>query len=286
MSFEVQLISIAPTFKSWREAARQCLAAALPPQEVMWSGVSERRGEGQQSLFCEVDKMLAPATKRSVPSAFVRAARIVACHRDTGRWDLMYRLLWRLTHGEPHLLLIDTDDDTRTFKRMQAAVNRDIHKCHAFVRFREVHGQYFAWYQPDHFILPLAASHFVTRFRAMRWSIVSPDASVHWDGKRLHHGGGRPKPAADDSDQTEALWCLYYAAIFNPARLKVRAMRQEMPRRYWHTMPETKLIDSLVAGAAPRLQTFATKRTPSAAPHVPQAATLSQLLVAAAGCSA
>ena len=43
----------------------------------------------------------------------------------------------------------------------------------------------------------------------------------------------------------EDLWRTYYANIFNPARLNGRAMRTEMPRRYWVNLPEARIIGEL-----------------------------------------
>ena len=37
-------------------------------------------------------------------------ARVVACHRDSNRWVLLYRALFRITRGERSLLDIETDD--------------------------------------------------------------------------------------------------------------------------------------------------------------------------------
>jgi uracil-DNA glycosylase family protein len=53
-------------------------------------------------------------------------------------------------------------------------------------------------------------------------------------------------------DATEDLSRKSYASIFKPARLKVGAMLEEMPRRYWKNMPEAALIPELVAGAQAR----------------------------------
>ena len=43
-------------------------------------------------------------------------------------------------------------------------------------------------------------------------------------------------------DDAEALWLTYYRSIFNPARLKVKAMQTEMPKKYWRNLPEAALI--------------------------------------------
>ncbi|MGD9869311.1 MAG: UdgX family uracil-DNA binding protein, partial [Hyphomicrobiales bacterium] len=42
------------------------------------------------------------------------------------------------------------------------------------------------------------------------------------------------------------------ASIFNPARLKVKAMTAEMPKKYWPNLPEAKLIPGLVEAASRR----------------------------------
>ena len=50
-------------------------------------------------------------------------------------------------------------------------------------------------------------------------------------------------------DAGDDLWRTYYANIFNPARLKVDAMKREMPVKYWKNLPESRLIAPLVRSA-------------------------------------
>jgi uracil-DNA glycosylase len=42
------------------------------------------------------------------------------------------------------------------------------------------------------------------------------------------------------ADQTEELWRTYDANIFNSARVKVRAMQAETPKKYWRNLPEAR----------------------------------------------
>lgn len=86
----------------------------------------------------------------------------------------------------------------------------------------------------------------------MRWSILSPERSAHWDGETLTFGPGARKEDAPAEDALEDVWRSYYASIFNPARLKVDAMRAEMPKKYWRNLPEASLIEPLIASAARR----------------------------------
>ena len=74
--------------------------------------------------------------------------------------------------------------------------------------------QFVAWHRPDHFILPLVAPFFADRFATMRWTILTPDASVAWDLKQLSYGPGVPASQAPQGDDLEAFWKTYYASIF------------------------------------------------------------------------
>jgi DNA polymerase len=86
----------------------------------------------------------------------------------------------------------------------------------------------------------------------MRWSVLTPELSIHWDGETLSEGPGATRADAPTGDPLEEIWRTYYASIFNPARLKVGAMLKEMPKKYWRNMPETSLVQPLIAGARQR----------------------------------
>ncbi len=87
------------------------------------------------------------------------------------------------------------------------------------------------------------------RFADMAWSILTPDVCAHWDGHAVSFTPGVSKADAPSEDRLEETWLRYYASIFNPARLKVKAMQAEMPKKYWRNLPEASLIKPLIAGA-------------------------------------
>jgi DNA polymerase len=188
--------------------------------------------------------------------AFIETARSAICHRDPERFALLYRVLWRL-QAKPQLMEDGADPDVRRLGELARGVRRDIHKMRAFVRFRLVEpdegsGHYVAWFEPEHHILRANAGFFVRRFANMKWSILTPQGSLHWDGETLEEGPPALRADAPTGDATEDLWRRYYASIFNPARLKIGAMLKEMPRKYWKNMPEAALIPELIAGAQTR----------------------------------
>lgn len=256
-------------FDGWRDAVRGLVLDRVPPDQVVWQVGDDDPGQ----LFAgQMPVIPADRGAFSVPRAFVDLARMAILHTDRQRFALLHMLLDRVLR-ERGLLEDQADPLVRRIEGLAKAVRRDIHKMRAFVRFREVAphpdrprddlerlgaaqdgARYVAWFEPEHYIVRANAGFFVDRFATMQWSILTPEISIHWDGKRLSEGPGAAKAHAPDGDQIEAVWKTYYASIFNPARLKVGAMLREMPRKYWKNMPETALVPELIAGAQAREQ--------------------------------
>lgn len=270
------------TFDEWRAAARGLLSAGVPPADVRFT--TDPAGE----LF-GVEPPPPSGARHRVPPAFVALAETVACHRDPTRWGALYRALWRLTHDEPHLFDLATDADVRWLTRAGKAVRRDVHKMHAFVRFRAVGEHFVAWHRPDHLVVRRAAPFFRRRFPEMRWAILTPDESATWDGRDLHFGPGVSASEAPPPDVLEELWKTYYRATFNPARVNLRLMRKELPVRHWPTLPETVAIPAMLAESADRVAAMVRHTegfTTTAAAFLPAARDLGSLRTAAAGCEA
>ena len=249
-------------FDAWRVAARRLLHAGVPPDRAIWSEAGDtQKSFGELFETALPDDGTAPTTpdaQHRVPPRFLSVAAAASCFRDPARWSLLYRLLWRLTHGEPHLMEVDVDQDVHRLLAMEKAVRRDTHKMHAFVRFRTVERDgethFVAWFAPEHLIVEHATPFFARRFANMRWSILTPDASAAWDLHALRFGPGIPRSDAPAPDALEDLWRTYYASTFNPARLKTNAMRAEMPKKYWSNLPEASLIPKLVQEAPARVE--------------------------------
>ncbi len=240
-------------FHSWREAARRMLAEGVSPQEILW--------EAECGLFATAAPYAGPLLKRKVPAAFMDMAENVACHHEPSRWALLYQILWRLVcGGEKHLMAMASDPDMARARLLEKAVRREIHKMHAFVRYKLIdtdaetgRERYAAWFEPDHFIVEAATPFFKKRFANMDWSIFTPKGCAHWDGEALTFTAGIAHNPVESPDALEAAWRTYYRNIFNPARLKVKMMKQEMPQRYWKNLPEADIISELIEGSTRRV---------------------------------
>ncbi|MDI1295369.1 MAG: UdgX family uracil-DNA binding protein, partial [bacterium] len=238
-------------FEGWRAAARALASHDIAPEDIAW------RVEGDSGdLFNGAATPPPPSIDGGafpVPRGFVALAGMAARHSDPARFALLYTLLLRIRH-QPASFTDQADPLVRRIEDLAKSVRRDIHKMHAFVRFREIQAQdgapwFVAWFEPDHHIVRVSANFFIDRFASMRWSILTPALCLHWDGVTLREGPGAIRADAPSGDPVEETWKRYYAATFNPARLKVKAMLKEMPRKYWANMPETALIGQLIAGA-------------------------------------
>lgn len=255
----------------WQGAAGEERGSGKDAQEVAQEVAQEGAQEGAQEAR-QSPQDIGPEPERSngagehreappaprVPPAFLALCQRVVLHRDPARWELLYRLLWRLQH-EPGLRHDLTDPDWLHARQLARDVQRDLHKMKAFVRFRELPGAaedggplFIAWFEPAHRIVQAVGPFFARRFANMRWAILTPDISLHWDGRTLHTGPAARKDDVPADDAVQGLWLTYYEHIFNPARLNLRALAREMPRRYWADLPEARLIGPLAAQAARR----------------------------------
>ncbi len=288
-------------FGHWRTISRQLISQHTPPEHVTLeppgnspllfpTNASSPQATPPTSSIPGHTNLHSPSFR--VPRQFLELAEAVACHTDRRRWNDLYNLLFRLTHGAPHILELATDDTVARVQQFEKQVRRDCHKMKAFVRFRRTiiddQEVYIAWHRPDHLIVRRVAPFFSRRFAGMTWSIFTPHESAHWDGSELHYGPGTDRSVVPQEDTLENLWKTYYASTFNPARIKIAMMKREMPVRHWHTLPETELIDELLEDAPRRVAEMVSRTeglARSAADYIPKDShSLDRLRDAATNC--
>ncbi len=247
----------------WRDAARALVAADVHPDNILWKCAG-----GTGELFDTVATPLppAPAQELRVPGTFVSLANAITCHSDPERFALLYSLLWKIRR-KPEIIGDVGDPLIARLRAMEKSVRRDCHKMKAFVRFREINAllpqagtmhnrtrrRFGAWFEPDHYIAERTAPFFARRFGDMDWIIATPHQIAYFENGELRYEPGGQQPDFG-IDATDDLWRTYFTNIFNPARLKVKAMQSEMPKKYWKNLPEAQLIPGMIAGAEARLR--------------------------------
>ncbi|MEO1045687.1 MAG: UdgX family uracil-DNA binding protein [Pseudomonadota bacterium] len=262
----------------WRNAARKALAAQIAPEQLDWEVA------GRTAALDLIPRADIPDSGNAAALRLNRQHLTIVMtallHSDHDRFALGYRLLWRIRQT-PGLMGNPADSDVRRIMAMAKNVRRDIHKMHAFVRFRKTgehidddgaaREQFAAWFEPEHHITAHVARFFRNRFTGMDWLIVTPQASIAWDGVQLRLGPGGQKSDVPDSDAIEDEWRSYYRSIFNPARVKVQAMKSEMPVKYWQNLPEAQLIPGLIDNSSARVRNMQDNAVTAAGPATAEA---------------
>jgi DNA polymerase len=269
-----------PNFIAWRNKARELLVKGVPPELTFW--------QESFDLFAPSKPELHPLIVPKAPAEFMELAQFVACARYEQKWALLYRLIYRLNHENPNLLKVSVDKDVRKAQDLAKSVRRDIHKMHAFVRFKktQINGEetYVAWHQPEHLIIETGTPFFARRFGDKPWSIFTPDASAHWNLEQLSFSKGMTQNDFEHQDEFDEVWKTYYRSIFNPSRLKIKAMKAEMSPKYWASLPEADIIHELIRETPQRLQNMAAEPRYLAEP--PKTSSWEELKTAAHSCTA
>jgi len=246
------------TVAAWRREARALARSGVPAEAVIWH-VGEATGG---DLFADAEVAIGEGRDVRVSKAMLAEIETALSHSDPERFALAYDVILRASAGR--LRAGDrTDPALGRLIHHAKAVRRDIHKMHAFVRFREIDSAserraFAAWFEPTHPCVEAATPFFAKRFGDMDWVIATPTLTATFRAGDLSFTETQSRPK-DGQDTTEELWRTYFSSIFNPARLHIRAMQSEMPKKYWKNLPEADLIPGMMRTADARAAEMAAK---------------------------
>ncbi|MFM0200869.1 UdgX family uracil-DNA binding protein [Paraburkholderia fungorum] len=298
-------ISIEPSFAVWRRVARALLRQGVEPSQIEWAesgsdaaaenpvrGDDSGGGHAVQSSATAVVESLASslssASTTGEPDAeFTRTAagcvdintggvlaiprellswlRTAACFRAPDRWSLVYRVLWRWTHGERNVLDLGDPDGALLDQRIRT-VEHETDALLTLTLFRRRDPsmgppEFVGWYEPHHDLLERAAARFANRMGESTWMLATPHGAVFWNGMLLRID----RPLVEEYEQTtqtstvsamtgeavtstptEALWLAYYASAFN-------AQPSPVPLRHWRMPPAGPPLPAHLARERSRL---------------------------------
>lgn len=204
--------------EDFRLRANAMLARQVPPADIEWHAeVSQASGFAFHGRGLVV--AVPPSALHSiVPRSFVRLTELVVLHRSERRFELMYRLLWRLVH-EPELVAGGADVDMALAQSMAQAVRRDVLKVGKHLRLRSLEPEAgselgFAWCEPQHRVTELAADGLSASDTVPPWLLASPDRCVLWTGRDLLCGPGVPSRTA--AAMNDAQWHAMAASVATP----------------------------------------------------------------------
>jgi uracil-DNA glycosylase family protein len=206
-------------WNGWRAATRALVLAGANPDAVRW----QVGGTGDA---------LPPAEGGfGLSRALVDLAAQTIQARDPDRFALLYRLVWR-AHAGDRVLDLAADPDATAARALALAVRAEAHRMRTHLRYLpipEPEGtRYVGWYAPAHHVLEANARLLARRFAPLRWSILTPRQSAHWDGAALRFGPGLALPADDEA--LRASWQEANAPLHAGAGLPPAEALDESPR--------------------------------------------------------
>jgi probable DNA metabolism protein len=133
-------------------------------------------------------------------------------------------------------------------EKLSRRIRREAHRIKGFARFmRTGQDEYMALIAPRYDILPLVREHFESRFADQRWLVYDTRRryGLYYDQKRASE-----VRMADVKVQTmrrerhvdelrcQNLWRRYYKAVNIQQRDNPSLHLRQLPRRFWHYLPE------------------------------------------------
>ncbi len=250
-------IPIEPSFAAWRRVARSLLQAAVEPHEIEWIECIDVTVPAWNE-----NKNIPPAVSAETPvpefkisRELLSALEAAAGFRAPNRWSLLYRILWRWSHGERAARSPEDPDGALLDERIKA-VEREAHEMETRTRFRRRDPslgppELVGWYEPRHDVLERTAARLAKRTGYATWVVATPHGAAFWDGTLLRVArpaeegtpsrtvSDDPVGEADTGDAPEALWLAHYAHAFARGSGRPHAAAQPVvPLRYWKAPPE------------------------------------------------
>lgn len=180
----LMLIRFRPDFESWQVASAYLLQQNASPSSVEWIECAD--GD-RLTRFPEL-----PPTRWN--EDFIALARRAACHRSSERWPLLYRVLWRLVHGQSRLLNDRLDPDVNRLNTFANEVDKEVRHLVATAQFTPMETPngtvQVATFHPRHHIVELAAPALARHWGDTLWSLITPDRCVAWNGHKLLYTAG------------------------------------------------------------------------------------------------
>lgn len=180
----------------FRARANDMLAHQVLPGDIAWNADAATDCSESVRGAASRPPPFPSAFRSIVPRSFVRLTELVVLHRDELRFDLLYRLLWRLVH-EPELAACENDPDMVAAQSMAHGVRRDIFKARRALALVSLPPEgeaplLFGWCEPRHHVTEEVAEWLARTQPEDAWLLATPDRCVLWHDKRLVCGPGVP----------------------------------------------------------------------------------------------
>ena len=152
------------------------------------------------------------------------------------------------------------DPDVLAIHDIAKKVNKEKHHIQQFVRFNSIQNPasdidekiYFAVIEPIYNALPLTTRFFKDRYADQKWAIYDEkrqygyfynlekleQISLNEDDHLIVDNKINQDYLTDDEKRFQTMWYRYCNALTIKERINPKLQRQNMPKRFWHHLPE------------------------------------------------
>ncbi|MDD3200416.1 MAG: TIGR03915 family putative DNA repair protein [Bacteroidales bacterium] len=171
--------------------------------------------------------------------------------------ELLFRFIRKAVDAPKSIEVNFADQDVLALSRVYKQVSYERMRLVQFARFQKTADDiYFAPFEPQHNILPMAIEHFKDRFAGQKWIIydVRRGYGYYYDLHTveeitftaeeseaiLKKGFLADNLLAEDELLFQKMWQTYFKSIAIKERRNPRKHRQDMPVRYWKYLTEKR----------------------------------------------
>lgn len=172
---------------TWRQAARMHIAQATQPDALSWHVLpAEQLFRPDLTLVSRFNmEGVAPLV---LPRQFVAFLVLAFQAKDSSRFALFYRLVYRLVYEKHSFASLQNDTDMQALVALAAAVKQETLRFRAAFSAQLRRGLPTVWqYEPEHYCVEANAK-FCRALAPRPWGITTPYRSMKWDGQTLLFG--------------------------------------------------------------------------------------------------
>lgn len=199
------------------------------------------------TLIAHADRVWAGLQKKTSMATATQVYEIFLSELPKSELLLLRYIQLLLQHGE----IIRSNyahADVLEVKQILKQIHREVHRMHAFVRFKKTtQGLYYAEVDPDFDVLPLIGEHFEKRYADQDWMIYDTRRKygILYDQKNIStvewgEQVSTPDIIAEEKGY-EVLWKNYFNAVNITERKNTKLHLRHMPKRYWKYLTEKQL---------------------------------------------
>lgn len=201
---------------TWRAATRHYVQKQVLPESISWRVA----GKGETPWKLQAPNSVDNDEPLNLPRKLVTAVLEALQARQPERFALLYRVVYRFTHGLLDMEDIREDPDIQQLRELVQNIKQETEQFRlAFSTFSNQRQSKSLHYTPQNYIVE-ANGRFCIERDAQPWEVITPYRRMWWDGNQLHFAMGEAEAAQVSADMWQkdgqGIWQGYPNTVLVP----------------------------------------------------------------------